>query len=400
MIRHMFKLIWNSKRRNSLLTIEIFFSFLVLFAVASATISAISGYLRPLGFDAERTWILSPSERGGLEQTDAERRPIMAQLARELSGFPEVLATSWMSGCLPYLRSVWITDLGVGEKKAALHFVLADDNSASAMGIELAEGRWFGPEDDGSSRIPIIITRLTAEALLDDSPAIGAVLVDENHDGNITEHVVVGVVENYRYGGEFAATVPVFFQRNIASDTTAQRPEELVIGVQAGTGIDFEERLSKHLASVAPGWNFRIRTLADLRRSYIKTHVLGVATFAIIASFLVFNVALGLFGVLWYSINRRRSEIGLRRAVGAHRGNISAQILGEAAVLATFGIVAGLFVAMQVPILGLERSIGGPIYVIAMIAAAILIYLLVGACAVYPSRLAARIQPAQALSDE
>lgn len=400
MIRHLFKLMWNSKRRNALLMIEIFFSYLVLFAVASATISTVIGYLRPLGFDHAHTWILSPNLRGGAEQSDAERRPLLQQLTKELSVMPEIRAASWMGGCLPYLNSVWITSLGSGDQLLSLYLVMADDQSAEALGISLDEGRWFGPEDDGSSRKPVVITRQTADELLGDRPAVGAVLTDKDSKGNITEYVVVGVAENFRFQGEFSAPVPVYFQRSLVSDTSAHLPENLVIGVRDNVGMAFEEQLSKQLAAAAPGWNFRIMTLTDQRKAYIRDHVLGILTFATVASFLVFNVALGLFGVLWYSINRRRSEIGLRRAVGADRVRISSQILGEAAVLATFGIAAGLFVAAQVPILGLEESIGGPIYVLAMLVAAILIYLLVGSCAVYPSRLAARIQPARALSDE
>lgn len=400
MIRHLFKLMWNSKRRNALLMIEIFFAFLVLFAVASATISAVIGYLRPLGFDYEHTWVLSPNLRGGPEQSDDERRPIMHHLAQELAGFPEIRTASWLNGCLPYMQSVWITSLNAGEQQMSLYEVRADDNGASTMGIELEEGRWFGPEDDASTRIPIVLTRPAAEAMLGDTATVGTVLTDKDREGNITEYKVVGITGSFRFQGEFTPPAPVFFQRSLITDSTANLPNYLAIGVQDGIGMKFEERLSQRLAAAAPGWNFRIVTLADQRRTYIREHLIGVLTFGVVASFLVFNVALGLFGVLWYSINRRRSEIGLRRAVGADRSRISAQILGEAAVLATFGIAAGLFVAAQVPILGLEESIGGPIYLLAMFVAAILIYLLVAGCAAYPSRLAARIQPAQALSDE
>ena len=52
----------------------------------------------------------------------------------------------------------------------------------------------------------------------------------------------------------------------------------------------------------------------------------------VVACFLIINVALGLFGVLWYNINKRRSEIGLRRAVGASGNSVSKQLVGEALV--------------------------------------------------------------------
>jgi putative ABC transport system permease protein len=119
-----------------------------------------------------------------------------------------------------------------------------------------------------------------------------------------------------------------------------------------------------------------------------------------IAGFLVINVALGIFGVLWYSINRRRSEIALRRALGADRRRVSWQILGEAWALAAIALLVGLFIAVQVPILGLDPSIGAAEYALAMLLSALDICILVFVCALYPSRLAMRIVPAQALRDE
>ena len=128
--------------------------------------------------------------------------------------------------------------------------------------------------------------------------------------------------------------------------------------------------------------------------------LLGLLTLGTVAGFLVFNVALGLFGVLWYSINRRKSEFGLRRALGSGKALISWHVLGEALALATLAIVIGLIVAVQMPVLGLDPAISVEIYVMAMVTAAVAVYLLVFLCALYPSRLAMRIQPARALHDE
>jgi putative ABC transport system permease protein len=55
----------------------------------------------------------------------------------------------------------------------------------------------------------------------------------------------------------------------------------------------------------------------------------------VVSSFLLINVALGLFGILNVSIAKRRSEIGLRRALGATGRGISRQFVGEMWVLTT-----------------------------------------------------------------
>jgi putative ABC transport system permease protein len=75
--------------------------------------------------------------------------------------------------------------------------------------------------------------------------------------------------------------------------------------------------------------------------------------------------------------------------------------------MASLAIAAGILVAIQVPVLGLDTmltglnaSISGSVYALAMASAALMIYLLVSVCALYPSQLAARVQPAAALHDD
>jgi len=111
------------------------------------------------------------------------------------------------------------------------------------------------------------------------------------------------------------------------------------------------------------------------------------------------NVALGLFGILWYNINRRRGEIGLRRAVGASGRSVSAQLVTEAMLLATLAIVAGSFFAIQFPLLRVF-DLSSSIYLTALGWAILFIYLLVLVCSLYPGRQAAAIYPAVALHEE
>jgi putative ABC transport system permease protein len=115
--------------------------------------------------------------------------------------------------------------------------------------------------------------------------------------------------------------------------------------------------------------------------------------------FLLVNVALGLFGVLWLNINQRRAELGVRRAMGASGAAISGQVLGEILTLTTFGLLLGLLVAAQFPLLGVFNIKAG-VYLTAMVLATVGLYALAAGCALYPSQLAARIQPAVALREE
>ena len=73
---------------------------------------------------------------------------------------------------------------------------------------------------------------------------------------------------------------------------------------------------------------------------------------ALIAAFMLIMVALGMVGVLWQSVARRRREIGLRRALGATGRGVSLQVLGELLVVASAGVLLGTAVTVQLPLLG------------------------------------------------
>ena len=119
----------------------------------------------------------------------------------------------------------------------------------------------------------------------------------------------------------------------------------------------------------------------------------------IVAGFLIINVALGLFGVLWYNINLRKSEIGLRRAVGASANDVAKQLVAEALVLSTISLIVGSFFAIQFPLMNVF-DLATNTYLLAFALATIFIYLLVIICALYPGMQAAAIFPADALHED
>ena len=111
--------------------------------------------------------------------------------------------------------------------------------------------------------------------------------------------------------------------------------------------------------------------------------------------------SVGLYGVLAYQTVRRRSEFGIRLALGAPRGQIRQLVLKEAALLVSFGLVAGIFGALAIaqaaaPLL-FGTSARDPLHlgaaVIALAAAAA-----IGSMA--PARHASRMDPMNALRDK
>jgi putative ABC transport system permease protein len=103
---------------------------------------------------------------------------------------------------------------------------------------------------------------------------------------------------------------------------------------------------------------------------------------------------------LWLMVTQRTREIGLRRAKGATAGDIRRQVVGEVMVLTAIGVVAGLVVTAQLPLLDVFPSVPWPVYAAGVAVAAVAVLGLAGLCAWVPSRLAASVVPAEALRYE
>ncbi|MFC6996331.1 ABC transporter permease [Rufibacter roseus] len=393
MIRHLFKLIWNQKKSNFLLITEIFFSFLVLFAVLSFGIYNYHNYTKPLGFTYDNVWQLWLNP-----QTDstAHNLAVQRELIQRVKSFPEVEHASLSNSNTPFAFSQMNNNLSYGGKKdiqANVFNVQADYQKV--LGLEVSQGRWFGPQDKASLHKPIVINQKLKEELFGDEEAIGKLLPINDS----SQYAVIGVIDHYRSYSEFDPEEAAYFECINLDEEKSYFWNGLVMKVKPGAGVAFEEKMVRELSRIAKDWTIEVTTLEKMRQSKAKMTTVPMVALGLVCGFLVFNVALGLFGVLWYNINRRYAEIGLRRAIGASSKQIRNQFVGEVLVIATFGLLLGLLLAVQFPLLQVFQ-LSSAIYWESIAAAAFLIFLLATICAIYPSYQASKIYPAVALHEE
>jgi putative ABC transport system permease protein len=147
--------------------------------------------------------------------------------------------------------------------------------------------------------------------------------------------------------------------------------------------------------------DFTIQNQADVieaQSSVARTFSLLVLSIAV-SSLVIGGV--GILGVMLLSIQERISEIGIRRAVGAKRGDILVQFLVEASFLGILGGIAGLFLGL-VASAGVKLISGMPVvlepdYIVLSLVFSLAIGLIFG---IYPSWKAARLDPIEALNTE
>jgi putative ABC transport system permease protein len=395
-IKHLLKLVWNRKRANALIVVEIFFSFLVLFAVLTAAITFGTRWNKPVGFQWKNVWDVSMEfDIDAGEKATPELHAAMFRMIDEAKAFREVAAAG-LSNTPAYAFSTAEGSRMINTRQVTLKYDDVSDGFLDAMQMKVIRGRWFSAEDDASPYWPVVLAADAAEEIYGDANPVGQKIEEDEK----TTMLVVGVVEMYRKDGEVAGPDNLMFRRIAPNARYGRLGSHLLVRVNPGTAPDFEQTLATRLESILPNMSFRVRHMERMRANMLRTRLAPVVVGAIVGAFLIAMVALGLTGVLWQSVTRRTREIGLRRAMGATGSGVHRQILGEVALLATIAVIGGTLVIAQLPILGAFRIVTPSAYTLGFLGALATIYALTVLCGLYPSWLASRLQPADALRYE
>jgi putative ABC transport system permease protein len=410
MIRQLVKLCWNRKRSQALVAVEVFFSFLVVFAVMTVAVYNVHNYRQPLGFDyrdvlnVNLTSLADLASGGGRNVAAGEGA---RQLLWDVQGLDAVEGVAGTA--IPVFDLTGMSDrVEYQGRRFDSYNTEVTDDFAKVMRVEVTQGRWFEAADDALPYDPVLVNERLKRDLFGGEDPLGKNIAPtpdptpaaQAASAAPREIRVVGVFKDFREDGELSGPEPYFFKRTRLAGTHTRPLYNLVVRVRPGTPASFEETLMTRLRATIPGSTFQVDPLPRMRRSLMRLKLVPFVAAAMIAAFMLIMVALGMVGVLWQSVSRRRREIGLRRALGATGQGVSLQVLGELLAVTTTGLLIGAALAVQLPLLGVIGWVGNGVYATAMALAALAIYGLTMVAALYPSWLATQVQPAEALHDE
>ena len=354
------------------------------------------------GADVERVLTGRIALPGARYENAATRADFYKRLTERLATSPEVEAAAATS-YVPvggggfglgrvFLAEGWPSP-PAGPDVAAQWNVITPDYFRT-VGIRLLRGRTFDARDTATSTPSIVVTESFARRMFGDADPIGR-RTKSWRDENILREIV-GVVSDVRYDGLLADETPLVY---VPHTQNSWGSLAIVLRARHGAPAALGPLLRREIAALDGQLAIaRVRTMADAARESVARQRYTTMLVSILAVAALLLGALGIYGVLSYSVSIRRQELGLRIALGASAGDLYRLVLKGGLGLALAGLVIGALGAFAV-----SRVLGGLLYEVEPgdplgYAAAAAAILTASALACYlPARRAAKSDPLLAL---
>ncbi len=335
-------------------------------------------------------------------ESDAANKQLYDRMRNEIAALPGVIEVG-LGSTMPLSVTPLDFDvkaegktLATGDATPHADFRTASPEYLGAAGIPLLKGRDFTITDrPGSARVVIVNTTLADRFFAGEDP-LGKRIAFTGDVLQFTPissdwRTIVGVVGNTRDGGQDAAPRAVAFlpfaQELAMLGGLVIRADSNASGLEAAA-----TRIVRRIAPTVPIEH--VQTVAQIKDASVSPRRLNAALISLFGTLAVIIAAVGIAGVLAFSVSARTNEIGIRMSLGADRGLVQRMILREGGVLLAIGLalgVVGAFFAARI-VRGLLFGVAPSDPVTLIGVAAMMAVIGIGACWI-PALRAARIDP-------
>ncbi len=352
------------------------------------------------GFDHRRLLTAMISLPESLYETDSQRAAFFAQLLESIEDQPEVVAAAGTTG-LPfvggYLTTISVPDSPDEEIRPIARRRVSSDYFRT-MGIPLVTGRTFDAGDTPDAPHVVVVNEALASRVFPNEQALGKHILWGGPHG-LESLKIVGIVGDVKQQGLADDAMPAMY---LEYSQIYVAGSMLLAMRSGGDPLDLVPSIREAVWSLDPDLPlYEVNTMEQLIADSVGSErfsMLLLGTFAAVALLLG---AIGVYGVMSYTVSQRTPEVGVRMALGAGRGNVVGLVIRQGMLLAVVGILLGTAGA-----LGLSRVLSTMLFQVSAtdpvtFVAVILLLTTVALLACYvPARRAARVNPLEALRHE
>ena len=401
----------SSLPRKSLVVIQVALSVVLLIGAGLLTKSLRNLENQNFGFEPQGRLIVRVNPALAGYKPD-QLHGLYQQLDQQLSAIPGVISASY-SIYSPMRGDNWGYGFHIEgrppEERDGASFDCVGPHYFETIGTHLLRGRLIGEQDTAASPRVAVVNQAFVKKFFPKQDPVGQHfgMGDPSHAGDME---IVGIVQDAKYQSAHEPPYPTFFMPFFQM-TNDPKLEFLNVAAAyigdielhvAGQPENLEQAVRRTLANINP--NLTILDMMSLNRqlelNFNQENLIVWLTelFGLLALVLA---CVGLYGVTSYSVARRTSEIGLRMALGANRGNVLGLVLRGAMLQLIIGLAVGIPLALAGGRLVSTMLYGVKSYdVWILLVAAVVLAACAFVAAYFPARRAANVDPLVALRYE
>lgn len=351
------------------------------------------------GFSVDGVLTLQVGLAPGRYRDQPARSAAYQRLFAALGALPQVEAVG-AAAVTPLTGNNWTAPLvrpehplSAGQRPAEVGWQSASGDYFRALRIPLKAGRLFDARDGGDAPPVVIVSDALAERHFPGEDPVGKRIVLEQGTAEIVGRV--GDIRRASLSDGPRADLYFPFER--------QNGNGITLFVRAeGDPLAALPAIRTAIRQVEPDTVlFQVRTLSDIAAASAATSRLAMRLLGGFALIALVLAAVGIYGVVSYSVRRRTRELGTRLALGARRGDIVGLVMREAMTIAGAGLLTGVAAGLVA-----ARGLAYVLYDVPpwdplAIASAALVLTATTLIASYvPARRASRVDPASTLALE
>jgi predicted permease len=281
-----------------------------------------------------------------------------------------------------------------------VNFNAISDRYFSTMGSALLAGRDFDRRDSVTAPRVAIVTQSFARVFFNGANPIGRTFqLDQPPGTPRPSFEIVGLARDSKYGDMRDPFEPLMYVPVSQDDLTPLGVRLLIRSSTGAAGV--LSAVSALARDIHPASIVSVRTMeSQLTDGLLRERLMATLSgfFGLLAALIA---TVGLYGVVSYSVARRRNEIGIRMALGADRRQVVRMVMREAGMLVAAGLAVGTISALaaarsaQALLFGLS-----PHDPLTLVSAAAALAAIAALASYVPARRASRLEPTEALRDE
>jgi predicted permease len=228
--------------------------------------------------------------------------------------------------------------LARGEINPIVSSVTTGPDYFRVLGIPLLKGRYFTDHDNTNSKLVAIVSEGFARQFFPNQDAVGKRIRQSGEGMGNSWLEIVGVVGNVKYLGLAVDTDPAYYMP--FAQTYGQR---MFLAVRSsGEATQLAAALRQNIQAIDPGVTLSlVSTMEEALNLSVSQPRFDTLLLALFAGISLLLAAVGIYGLIAYSVAQRTHEIGVRMALGAARPDVLRMVICQSVTLAGIGIALG-----------------------------------------------------------